>query len=192
MFNRKTPGALLEGAICSLPSHRIPPISAQLATMGCYCCRSAIVDALRGICVLVALGGLSCGLLGLHALLPLGATALDVNVAWFAYVLIVTGALLLLLGLAASTGPWCRLSAPLHCVSPAGCGARSRTRASVTCWVVVAAAAAAHFRCFAGWPAGTHLGCTTLPSARLGDMNAIVHGCTGRIAPLQAAASQPR
>lgn len=86
----------------------------------CQCCQSAIKDALKGISLLTALGGLACVLLGAHALLPLGpAAAADINVSWFAYVLLGAGAIQLLLGLAAATGSWCGLTAPLHCVSAA-------------------------------------------------------------------------
>jgi hypothetical protein len=87
--------------------------------MACLqCCQSAIKDALKGISLLTSLGGLACVLLGAHALLPLGAAAAaDINVAWFAYVLLAVGAIQLLLGLAAATGSWCGLTAPLHCVS---------------------------------------------------------------------------
>lgn len=67
--------------------------------------------------LLTALGGLACLLLGVHALLPMGAAATDPDVAWFAWVLCTAGALLVALGAAAATGSWCSLTAPLHCVS---------------------------------------------------------------------------
>ena len=116
-------------AVCCCPppaaatSRALPQTQPARQMACCQCCQSAIKDALKGISLLTALGGLACVLLGTHALLPLGpAAAADINVAWFAYVLLGAGGIQLLLGLAAATGSWCGLTAPLHCVSPAsGC-----------------------------------------------------------------------
>lgn len=95
------------------------------------CCQAAVKDALKGISVLTALGGLAALLGGLHALLPLGAAvAADPSVSWFAWVLCVAGGLMLALGIAAVAGSWCRLAGPLHCVSGGGGGGRA-VRAAV-------------------------------------------------------------
>lgn len=82
------------------------------------CCRSAVKDALKGVALLTALGGLAALLLGIHGMLPLGAAATDPSVAWFAWTLCVAGGLLLVLGATAAVGSSCGLVAPAHCVSP--------------------------------------------------------------------------
>lgn len=84
-----------------------------------FCCQGALKDALKGVSCLTALGGLACLLGGVHALLPLGATAADPSIAWFAWVMCVVGGLLLALGMAAATASWCSLTAPMHCYTGA-------------------------------------------------------------------------
>lgn len=81
----------------------------------CGGCASVLRDALRGIAVLAALGGLAALLLGLHALLPLGSAALDPTISWFALLLCATGLVLVLLGGTAGLG----CMGPIHCVSTA-------------------------------------------------------------------------
>ena len=63
--------------------HDIPTPPAMASWL--LCCQSAVKDALKGASCLTALGGLACLLGGVRALLPLGATAADPSVAWFAW-----------------------------------------------------------------------------------------------------------
>lgn len=85
----------------------------------CAGCAGALRDGLRGIAVLAALGGLAGLLLGLRALLPLGASALDPTVSWFALLLCSAGLVLVLLGGTAGLG----FAGPIHCVSAGRVGA---------------------------------------------------------------------
>lgn len=83
----------------------------------CTCLGRAVRDMLKGIGVLTALGGLVPLLLGVRALLHLGAAVAVPDVAWLAYILLFFGGLLVVLGLGAATGSWCSLAAPAHTVS---------------------------------------------------------------------------
>lgn len=88
----------------------------------CAGCAGALRDSLRGIAVLAALGGLAALLLGLHSLLPLGSTAFDPSVSWFALLLFSAGLILVLLGGTAGLG----FAGPIHCVSTPQFGLHQR------------------------------------------------------------------
>ncbi|KAL4434330.1 hypothetical protein ABPG75_000771 [Micractinium tetrahymenae] len=81
----------------------------------CAGCVGALRDGLRGIAVLAALCGLASLLFGLHSLLPLGSTAFDPTVSWFALLLCTTGLVLVLLGGTAGLG----FAGPIHCFTGA-------------------------------------------------------------------------
>ncbi|KAL4423237.1 hypothetical protein ABPG77_000029 [Micractinium sp. CCAP 211/92] len=81
----------------------------------CAGCAGALRDSLRGIAVLAALGGVAALLLGLHSLLPLGSTAFNPSVSWFALLLCAVGLILVLLGGTAGLG----FAGPIHCFTGA-------------------------------------------------------------------------
>lgn len=107
--------------------------------MACECLLIGMRDAHRGVAALSALGGLAAALAGANGVVAAAARAPShwpaaLSLAWFALLLCVLGATLLVLGLGTAIGTRRTFAgACAHLVSPGWCWARAGR--GCACWV---------------------------------------------------------